>query len=432
MRAAFHTLGCKVNSYETEAMKELFIRDGYEIVDFQSEADVYIINTCTVTNTGDAKSRQMIRKAHRRHEDADLVVVGCYAQIAAAEVATLEGVKVVIGTKHRDQVVSLLKQARATGEVVIKVDDVMHEKTFETLTINGYEDKTRAFMKIQDGCNNFCTYCIIPYARGAIRSREPREVIEQAQRLVDQGYYEIVLTGIHTAGYGADLKNYSFYDLLVSLATKVKGLKRLRISSIEMSQVTPEIISLIGSSKIIVDHLHIPLQSGNDKILRLMGRRYTTAQFEESLNALKQALPGLSITTDVIVGFPGETREDFLVTYDYIKKNHFNQIHVFPYSPRRNTPAAKFKDQVAPEEKKWRVRQLMGLSDELKHDYALSKVGQVLDVLIEEKKDDVYIGHASNYLMVELSEEVTPGKIYDVLITGEDHAVLSGELYEKD
>lgn len=432
MRAAFHTLGCKVNSYETEAMKELFIRDGYEIVDFQSEADVYIINTCTVTNTGDAKSRQMIRKAHRRHEEADLVVVGCYAQIAAAEVAALEGVKVVIGTKHRDQVVSLLKQARATGEVVIKVDDVMHEKTFETLTINGYEDKTRAFMKIQDGCNNFCTYCIIPYARGAIRSREPREVIEQAQRLVDQGYYEIVLTGIHTAGYGADLKNYSFYDLLVSLVTKVKGLKRLRISSIEMSQVTPEIISLIGSSKIIVDHLHIPLQSGNDKILRLMGRRYTTAQFEESLNALKQALPGLSITTDVIVGFPGETREDFMVTYDYIKKNHFNQIHVFPYSPRRNTPAAKFKDQVAPEEKKWRVRQLMGLSDELKHDYALSKVGQVLDVLIEEKKDDVYIGHASNYLMVELSEEVTPGKIYDVLITGEDHAVLSGELYEKD
>ena len=417
---AFHTLGCKVNSYESEAMLEIFKKRGYDNIDFESPADVYVINTCTVTNTGDSKSRQMIRKAHRTNPDAVICVVGCYSQVASEEITEIEGVSVVLGTQHRASIVDFVEEYKITHKQIVKIENVMKVSRFEDLSIHAFENKTRAFLKIQDGCNNFCTYCIIPYARGGVRSRPKEDVLRQAQELVDRGFVEIVLTGIHTAGYGVDLDNYSFYDLLVDLTTKIKGLKRLRISSIEMSQVSDEIIELIGRSPIIVDHLHIPIQSGTDSILRRMARHYNTAEFEKKYLELKEALPGISITTDVIVGFPGETEEDFVDTYNWIKKLHFNQLHVFPYSRRKGTPADRMPGQVPGGVKKDRVRRLLQLSDELKTEFALSEMNKELEVLIEEEKDGYMVGHASNYLKVLVADDsLKEGHIYKVKVT--DH-----------
>lgn len=278
-KVAFHTLGCKVNTYESNAMLKIFNEAGYQEVSFKDIADVYVINTCTVTNTGDSKSRQMIRKAIRKNSQAVICVVGCYSQIAPEEIKQIEGVGVVLGTQHRKDIVKYVNKFIETGKMVVKVDNVMNLKKFEDLNIDRFKN-TRAYLKIQDGCNNFCTYCIIPYARGRVRSRDKISVLNQAKRLVDNGYVEIVLTGIHTAGYGEDLEAYSFYDLLVDLVN-IEGLKRLRISSIETSQISDEIIDLIGSSEIIVDHLHVPLQAGCDKTLKRMNRKYTTKQYLE-------------------------------------------------------------------------------------------------------------------------------------------------------
>jgi len=426
---AFHTLGCKVNTYESEAMLKLFANDGYKEVDFKEVADVYVINTCTVTNTGDAKSRQMIRKAIRKNADAIVCVVGCYSQIASEEIKKIEGVSIVLGTQFRNQIVELVHQFIATKKQIVKIENVMRSANFEDLDIDEFTKNTRAFLKIQDGCNNFCTYCIIPYARGKMRSRSKESVLQQAQSLVDHGFSEIVLTGIHTAGYGVDFDHYSFYDLLVDLTTKIKGLKRLRISSIEMSQVSEEIINLIASSSIIVDHLHIPIQSGTDRTLKRMNRHYTTKEFEEKYFELKEKLPTLSITTDVIVGFPGETDEDFQSTYQWIKKLHFNQLHVFPYSRRVGTPAAKMADQVDEKVKKERVKELLGLSHQLMKEFADEQIGNVLDVLIEEKEDGYMIGHASNYLKVKvLLPEDSIGHIYSVFIKEADDVILIGEM----
>lgn len=430
---AFHTLGCKVNTYESEAMLKLFANDGYKEVEFKEQADVYVINTCTVTNTGDSKSRQMIRKAYRKNPQAVICVVGCYSQVASDEIASIEGVSVVLGTQFRSEIVELVKQYQSSQKQIIKIADVMRSPRFEDLDIDEFTKNTRAFLKIQDGCNNFCTYCIIPYARGKMRSRDKESVLSQAQSLVNHGFSEIVLTGIHTAGYGQDFEDYSFYDLLVDLTTKVKGLKRLRISSIEMSQVSEEIINLIADSKIIVDHLHIPIQSGNDNTLKRMNRHYTTKQFEDKYFELKKKLPSLSVTTDVIVGFPGESDEDFESTYNWIKKLHFNQLHVFPYSKRKGTPAARMKDQVDEKIKKQRVKSLLDLSHELMKDYALQQFNQVLEVLIEEQEGDYMIGHASNYLKVKVKLPLSSvGHIYKVLIKDIDDVILIGEMLSEE
>ena len=429
---AFLTLGCKVNTYESEAMLKLFHDAGYEAVDFKEKADVYVINTCTVTNTGDSKSRQMIRKAIRQNAQATVCVVGCYGQVASEEVAQIEGVGVVLGTQFRNRIVEFVEEYQRTHQTVIHVADVMKLSRFEDLDIDEFTRNTRAFLKIQDGCNNFCTYCIIPYARGRIRSRDKESVLKQAQKLVNHGFVEIVLTGIHTAGYGQDFDDYSFYDLLVDLTTQIKGLKRLRISSIEMSQISHEIIDLIAKSPIIVDHLHIPIQSGCDKILKKMNRHYTTAEFAEKLFELKEKLPSLSITTDVIVGFPGETDEDFQKTYQWIKDMHFNQLHVFPYSPRQGTPAAKMKDQINGKIKHERVKSLMDLSHKLQSEFAKQQIGRVLEVLIEEKEDDYMVGHASNYLKVKTKLPLDSiGHIYRIRIEQCDDTVLIGSVIDE-
>lgn len=421
---AFHTLGCKVNTYESNAMLKIFNEAGYQEVDFKQVADVYVINTCTVTNTGDSKSRQMIRKAIRKNPKATICVVGCYSQTAPEEIEKIEGVGVVLGTQYRSDIVKYVDEHLGTGEMVIKVDNVMNLRKFEDLNIDRFKN-TRAFLKIQDGCNNFCTYCIIPYARGRVRSRQKESVLNQAQKLVDNGYVEIVLTGIHTAGYGEDLDDYSFYELLVDLV-KIKGLKRLRISSIETSQISDEIIDLIGSNEIIVDHLHVPLQAGSDATLKRMNRKYTTAEYLEKINKIRSYLPNIAFTTDVIVGFPGETDEEFEETYNFIKQVNYSELHVFPYSPRKNTPAAKMKDHVNDQIKHERANRLLQLSKELNHEFALKQIGKTLKVLFEKRDGEYLIGHAGDYLKVKVKTadnligEIVTIKIdkYDEILEG--------------
>lgn len=421
---AFHTLGCKVNTYESNAMLKIFNEADYQEVDFKEVADVYVINTCTVTNTGDSKSRQMIRKAIRKNPQATICVVGCYSQIAPEEIRQIEGVGVVLGTQYRKDIVKYVDEYIKTGQMVIKVDSVMNLRKFEDLNIDRFKN-TRAFLKIQDGCNNFCTYCIIPYARGRVRSRDKDSVLNQAKRLVANGYVEIVLTGIHTAGYGEDLQGYSFYDLLVDLV-KIGGLKRLRISSIETSQISDEIIDLIGSNEIIVDHLHVPLQSGCDATLKRMNRKYTTAQYLEKINKIRSYLPNIAFTTDVIVGFPGETDEEFEQTYNFIKKVNYSELHVFPYSPRKNTPAAKMKDQVKDQIKHERTNRLLELSKELNRNFALKQIGKSLKVLFEKREGDYLVGHASDYLKVKVKTDADLiGEIVDIKIDKYD-GILEG------
>lgn len=412
---AFHTLGCKVNTYESNAMLKIFNEANYQEVDFKEVADVYVINTCTVTNTGDSKSRQMIRKAIRKNPQAVVCVVGCYSQIAPDEIKQIEGVGVILGTQYRKDIVKYVEEYLETGKTIIKVDNVMNLRKFEDLNIDRFKN-TRAFLKIQDGCNNFCTYCIIPYARGRVRSRNKESVLAQAKKLVANGYVEIVLTGIHTAGYGEDLENYSFYDLLIDLV-KIEGLKRLRISSIETSQISDEIIDLIGSNEVIVDHLHVPLQSGCDATLKRMNRKYTTKQYLEKINKIRSYLPNIAFTTDVIVGFPGESDEEFEETYNFIKKVNYSELHVFPYSQRKNTPAAKMKDQVDDKIKHERANKLLALSKELNQNFALNQIGKTLKVLFEKREGDYLVGHASDYLKVKMkTDDNLIGEIVNVKI----------------
>ena len=338
---AFHTLGCKVNHYETEAIWQLFQEQGYERVDYESTSDVYVINTCTVTNTGDKKSRQVIRRAIRKNPDAVICVTGCYAQTSPAEIMAIPGVDIVVGTQDRVKMLEYIERFKEERQPINAVGNIMKNRVYEELDVPAFTDRTRASLKIQEGCNNFCTFCIIPWARGLMRSRDPKEVIRQAQQLVDAGYKEIVLTGIHTGGYGEDMKDYNLAMLLKDLEKEVIGLERLRISSIEASQITDEVIQVMNDSNVIVRHLHIPLQSGSNTVLKRMRRKYTMEFFAERLERLNEALPDLAITSDVIVGFPGETEEEFMETYNFIAKHKFAELHVFPYSKRTGTPAAR-------------------------------------------------------------------------------------------
>lgn len=402
---AFHTLGCKVNHYETEAIWQLFKEQGYDRTDFESRADVYVINTCTVTNTGDKKSRQVIRRAIRKNPDAVICVTGCYAQTSPAEIMAIPGVDIVVGTQDRVKMLEYIEQYKVERQPINGVGNIMKNRVYEELDVPAFTDRTRASLKIQEGCNNFCTFCIIPWARGLMRSRDPQEVIRQAQQLVNAGYQEIVLTGIHTGGYGEDMKDYNLASLLRDLEAQVKGLKRLRISSIEASQITDEVIEVIDQSNVIVRHLHIPIQSGSNTVLKRMRRKYTMEFFAERLERLKEVLPGLAVTSDVIVGFPGETEEEFMETYNFIKKHQFSELHVFPYSKRTGTPAARMEDQVDEDVKNERVHRLIALSDQLAKEYASQFENEVLEVIPEEKfKDDpngeMYEGYTDNYLKV--------------------------------
>ncbi|WOV88811.1 tRNA (N(6)-L-threonylcarbamoyladenosine(37)-C(2))-methylthiotransferase MtaB [Sporosarcina oncorhynchi] len=430
---AFHTLGCKVNHYETEAIWQLFKDAGYDRSEFEKNADVYVINTCTVTNTGDKKSRQVIRRAVRKNPDAVICVTGCYAQTSPAEIMAIPGVDIVVGTQDRTKLLGLIDEYRVERQPINAVRNIMKNRVYEELDVPAFTDRTRASLKIQEGCNNFCTFCIIPWARGLMRSRDPEEVIRQAQQLVDAGYLEIVLTGIHTGGYGEDLKDYNLARLLRDLETKVTGLKRLRISSIEASQLTDEVIEVLKESKTIVRHLHIPIQSGSDTVLKRMRRKYTMEFFAERLDRLREALPHLAITSDVIVGFPGETEEEFMDTYNFIRDQRFSELHVFPYSKRTGTPAARMEDQVDEEVKNERVHRLIELNDQLAKQYASEFENEVLEVIPEEKykldpESGLYEGYTDNYLKVVFSaDESMVGQIVKVKITKAGYPYNEGQ-----
>ncbi len=436
-RIAFATLGCKVNFYESEAIWQLFKSGGYTRVDESQTADVFIINTCTVTNTGDKKSRQVIRRAIRKNPEAIICVTGCYAQIAGAELLDIPGVDIVIGTQDRENLLELIQQYEETRQPISAVRNIMKTRVFEELDVPAFTDRTRASLKIQEGCNNFCTFCIIPWARGLVRSRDPEQVIAQAQQLVAAGYKEIVLTGIHTGGYGQDLQNYTLAMLLQDLEKQVPGLKRVRISSIEASQISNELIQVLTQSKIVVRHLHMPIQSASDTVLQRMNRKYTSAEFASTLKQLRKALPDLALTSDVIVGFPGETDEEFQETYNFIEKEKFSELHVFPYSKRTGTPAAKFADQVAENVKAERVQSLISLSERISKSYASKFIGEVLEVIPEEQHKgasatNLYEGYSDNYLriMFEASDNLI-GQVVKVKLTKADYPFCEGQIEKK-
>ncbi|GAA0362496.1 tRNA (N(6)-L-threonylcarbamoyladenosine(37)-C(2))-methylthiotransferase MtaB [Bacillus horti] len=432
---AFHTLGCKVNHYETEAIWQLFKQSGYEQVNFEGLSDVYVINTCTVTNTGDKKSRQVIRRAVRRNPDAVICVTGCYAQTSPAEIMAIEGVDIVVGTQGRSNLIQYIEEFKEAREPINAVGNIMKTRVYEELDVPEFTDRTRASLKIQEGCNNFCTFCIIPWARGLLRSRNPESVIEQANKLVASGYKEIVLTGIHTGGYGEDLEDYNLAKLLLDLE-QVEGLERLRISSIEASQITDEVIDVLKQSTKVCRHLHIPLQAGDDSVLKRMRRKYTVAEYKERVEKVQQVLPNFALTSDVIVGFPGETDEQFMNTYQFIKDLRFAELHVFPYSKRTGTPAARMEDQVPEDIKNDRVHRLIELSNQLAKEYASQFEGMILDVIPETEYQEkpnsgLLVGYTDNYLRVVLkADEELIGKVVKVQLDQPGYPYNLGSMVE--
>lgn len=410
-QVALHTLGCKVNQYDTESIAAQFREHGYDIVDFnQSGADVYIINTCTVTNMSDRKSRQMIRRAHRRTPNAKIVVVGCYAQTDSEEVIEIPGVNLVIGTDDRKEIVGLIESLGA-GQKQSTVNQIALIKEFEELEVASFEGKTRAFLKIQDGCNQFCSYCKVPYARGRSRSRKISNVLNQVSHIVDQGYREIVLTGVHLGAYGQELNPKSSLKEIVESISSVNGITRVRISSVDPNEIEPDLIRLIKDNPNVCRHLHIPLQSGSDSILEKMRRCYRTQDFTKVVNAVRESVPGIAITTDVIVGFPGETPELFQETYEFLKTLGLAKIHVFKYSPRSGTVAAKFPEQVPHKDKEARSQQLINLSNQMAAEFHQSFINQEVEILVETNTETGLYGLTDNYLHVTIPE--IPTKTHD-------------------
>lgn len=399
MKFYIYTLGCKVNSYESRIMTEDLINAGYvEEKDNNIPADIYIINTCSVTNTADSKSLKLIRQAIKKNKDAIIVVCGCLAQVKP-ETVNIEGVDIVIGNKNKSKVSEYINEYVKNKNKKTDIYDISNAE-FETMKLNNF-DKTRAFIKIQDGCNNFCAYCIIPYTRGSVRSKPREDILNEIDHLTLNGHKEIVLTGIHTGNYGSEFDNYDFADLLNEIV-KIKKLSRIRISSIEITELNDRVLEIIKNNNVLVDHLHIPLQSGSDEILKLMNRKYDTKYFIEKINKIRKIRPDISITTDVIVGFPNETDKNFNETIETIKKVDFSKLHVFPYSKREGTKAATMEGQIKEEVKKQRVMELLKLSKELENKYMNKFIGKTLTFIPEVYKDGYLIGHTGNYLLIKL------------------------------
>ena len=417
-----YTLGCKVNTYESEFVANELKKAGYVIKDFDDICDVYIINTCTVTNNSDSKSRKTIRQAIKRNPDACVVAMGCF--IAANKDYRENGLDIVIGNKDKAQIVSLLDEYFKNKEVIVKNYDKRLSE-FEDMRINEFPGRTRAFVKIQDGCDNFCSYCIIPFARGKCRSKKEEEVIEEVTDLVNNDYKEVVLTGIHTGSYGTDLDT-SFADLLNKLV-KIKGLERLRISSIETTELNEEVLDVLRNSKVIVDHLHIPIQAGSDEILKAMNRKYNLDFFFNKIKEIRDIRPNISISTDVIVGFPGETEELFEKTIDTCKKLEFSKLHVFPFSERHGTKASRMEGKLRGDVKKNRAKRLIEVSHELEENYMKKFIDKEEEVLVEEYKDGYSYGHTSNFLYVKIKGQLPHNELVKVKIKSIEYPYCIGE-----
>lgn len=415
IRYAIACLGCKVNTYEAGSIQETLNAKGYKEVDFKEEADIYLIFTCAVTNTAASKSRQKINQAIRQNKDALICVVGCYVQINAENMKDNEFIDILVGSNHKHELPQLIESALHNREKVVLVDDVRNDVEFEDLPLTQFEHQTRAYMKIQDGCNQFCSYCIIPTARGKERSLPLAKVIENSKQLAKK-HKEIVLAGIHTGRYGIEFDS-SLTQCIAAMLNEIPELERIRISSIEMSEITDELIALMQQNQRIARHLHIPLQSGCDATLKRMNRPYTTAMFYDRIAEIRKSLPGISISTDLIVGFPQESAEEFNQTVEFIKKCKFTFLHVFPFSAKTGTAAEKMSEQVSDAVKKERVLICSNLSKNLYYEYKGSFINQTVDVLIEEVHGDVATGHSSEYLPVTVEGSVKRNEIVQVTIT---------------
>lgn len=423
MKFFINTLGCKVNTYESNVMRDLLINKGYKEAK-EEEADVIIINTCSVTNTADNKSLKTVRQARRKNDKAIIIVTGCSSQNKQKEYLALEEVNIVLGNRYKTNVLNYIEEFKEKKEKINALTD-MKKIPFEPMMLNNF-NRSRAFVKIQDGCNNFCSYCIIPYVRGDVRSKELKDVIEEVKALVEDGKKEIVLTGIHTGNYGRDLKT-SLADLLEELV-KIEGLERIRISSIEATELDEHFMKVLKENEKIVDHMHIPLQSGTNKTLKNMNRKYDINYFLNKLEEIRTIRPNINITTDVIVGFPGETEEDFKETLETVKKCKFTKVHVFPYSKREGTKAATLDNQVKEEIKKDRVHRLIELSEELEKEYMKKYIGKEVIILPETVKENVISGHTGNYLQVLANgNETDINKLTKVKITELKYPYLDGK-----
>lgn len=428
-KVAFHTLGCKVNQYETEAITEQFIAAGYEVARFEESADIYVVNTCTVTNIADKKSRKMLSKAKKMNNDSVVVAVGCYVQVAHDSLEDTPYIDVLIGNTHKNEVVSIVEDYIRTNKSNDLIEDVHHDVVFEELHIDAQQSKARSTIKIQDGCNQYCTYCIIPYTRGAIRSRQPESVLGEVRGLALKGYHEIILTGIHLGSYGKDLDNVKLIDLIEEL-DKIDGINRIRLGSLEPNFITPELLKRLVKCDSVCDHFHLSMQSGSDSVLARMKRHYSSTDYKAKVDLIREYYKRPGITTDVIVGFPMETEEEARETYDFVRSVEFSDLHVFKYSIRKGTKAADMKPQVDGLVKSQRSKELSELAESMRVDFLKSFINESIAVLLE---DEVTIdgisycfGHTRNYMKVFVQ---TPHK-NDSYVSGEIKTVKLKELFE--
>lgn len=421
---AFYTLGCKVNQYETNAMEQQFIQNGYKIVDNTEKADIYVINTCTVTNMADRKSRQMLRRVKEINQSAVIVVCGCYAQVAKTELEQIPEVDIILGINEKNKIVQIVEEYLASKNNIIEVADVSKQKEFLDFGDVTYTEKNRAVIKVQDGCNMFCSYCLIPYARGRIRSRKIENVVSEIEKIAKQGIKEVVITGIHVASYGKDFENENIRLInLLEEINKIEGIERIRLSSLEPTIVDEEFAQRLSKLEKICDHFHLSLQSGCDATLKRMNRKYTTARYKEATEILRKFYPNANFTTDVIVGFPGETDEEFNQTYKFLKEIEFYKMHIFKYSPRKGTVAEKLPNQVDGNIKEERSKKLIELSNNMQNEKNSQYIGKTVKVLFEEYENGYYKGHTTNYMVVKVKEKEQDGfidNIKDIEIIGND------------
>ena len=415
-KVAFITLGCKVNQYETNAMAQKFIESGYKVVEHNEKADIYIINTCTVTNMSDRKSRQMLRKVKELNKDSVVVACGCYAQVAKNELEKIEEIDLILGNNEKNDIVKYVEEYIKSKQKQIEVEDVMQKREFLDFGNVTYTEKTRAVIKVQDGCDRFCSYCIIPYARGRVRSRKSESILSEIKKIAEEGIKEVVITGIHVASYGKDFKeDYKLIDLLEEI-NKIHGIERIRLGSIEPLLINKEFMERLIKLEKVCHHFHLSLQSGCDNTLKRMNRRYTTDQFRNIVNLLRKYYKDVMLTTDIIVGFPGETEEEFNKTYEFLKDIKFYKMHVFKYSPRKGTKAAQMKNQIDGNKKEERSQKLIHLSNENEREYNKKYIGKNVEVLFEEEKDGNYKGHTSNYILAYLPKGKAKKQIENKII----------------
>ena len=429
-KVAFLTLGCKVNQYETNGMIQEFQKNGYEIVEFHEKADIYVVNTCTVTNMSDRKSRQMLRQAKKNNSEAIVVAVGCYVQVAKEDVEKLEEIDLVLGTNEKTNIIKYVEEYMSSKDdsYVTQIDDVMHNQNYGDFGSVTYTEKTRAVIKVQDGCDRFCSYCIIPYARGRVRSRKPESVINEITEIAKNGIKEVVITGIHVASYGKDFKDeYRLIDLLEEI-NNIHGIERIRLGSIEPLLISEEFITRLTKLNKICHHFHLSLQSGCSETLKRMNRRYTIEEFEVIVNRLRKAYSDVILTTDIIVGFPDETDEEFEKTFEFLSKIKFYKMHIFKYSPRKGTKAESMKNQISGDIKDVRSKRLLDLSDKNEEEYLKQYIGKEVEVLFEEREGKFYKGHTANYIMVKYeTDDELENKIKNLKVIEKEELNLIAE-----